>query len=150
MILGKSSICFYSCVPRMRCASFTPHLLHKELNQQNFCSFSFFFLVTSFFALLVVGLRFLFLLLSCGVQLESISRDGDLWSRSLGMGRNWILDVIPSPVIGKWKARTTKVTIPLLKRKRSEKKVFVCFPPVFFLIPSLTSPPFSIPLYYDI
>lgn len=98
----------------------------------------------------VLGLRFLFLLLSCGVRLESISRDGDLWSRSLGTDRNWILDVIPSPVIGKWKARTTKVTIPLLKRKRSERKVCVCFPPVFFLIPSLTSPPLSIPLYYDI
>lgn len=83
----------------------------------------------------------LFLLLSCGVQLESISRDGDLWSRSLGMGRNWILDVIPSPVIGKWKARTTKVTIHLLKRKRSEKKVNFFFPlQCFFLIPSLTCP----------
>lgn len=92
----------------------------------------------------------LFLLLSCGVQLESISRDGDLWSRSLGMGRNWILDVIPSPVIGKWKARTTKVTIHLLKRKRSEKKVNF-FPPSSVFSHSIPGmPPVSMPVYYAI
>lgn len=74
-----------------------------------------------------VCFRFLFLLFSCGVQLESISWDGDLWSRSLGMGRNWILDVIPSLVIGKWSARTIKVTTPLLKRKRSVKRIDLSF-----------------------
>lgn len=84
------------------------------------------------------GLTIPFLLFSSGVQLESISLGGDHWSRRLGMGRNWILEEILSPAIGKWRVRTTKVTIHLLKRKRSDFFFFLQCYFSFHLLHSLS------------